>query len=198
MKKPSKTKPQKVPAVEREQVRARKAVGHDFALTVDGHGRTRLRTGTAESARRYETAGSGVVRIRNVDPLVGISSLTVRQQEAGKRYREQFEACAQTGLKGISLHDMVDGGRAGCGIPLGAIDAGRSFHGATDALGHWDVVTVVQAVCCSGHSISVIADATYETRDVTVRILKIGLDLLAVHYGTTVARKPQHVPAITS
>lgn len=39
--------------------------------------------GTAEAARKYDLSKTGIVRVRNVDPLKGISSLTIKQREAG-------------------------------------------------------------------------------------------------------------------
>ena len=53
-----KNKPRKkavaIGEAERTQVRARKVIGHDFALRKDAHRRERLVSGTAESQRRYE------------------------------------------------------------------------------------------------------------------------------------------------
>ncbi|PWJ75271.1 hypothetical protein C7441_12153 [Pseudaminobacter salicylatoxidans] len=181
----------KVPKEEKEQVRARKAAGLDYALTVDGHGRERLINGTAEAERKLEKSQSGVVRVRTVDPLVGISSLTWQQREAGKRYRDEFEAFSSVGAKGIAYQVRVDGGALGGGIPAKAIDTGRAFKKATDAIGHWDVSSVVQAVCCSGSSISEVAKQVDESRDVVVKLLKIGLDNLAVEYGILVPRRPR-------
>lgn len=181
----------KVPKDEKEQVRARKAAGLDYALTVDQHGRERLVAGTAEASRKLEKSPSGVVRVRTVDPLVGISSLSWQQRDAGKRYREAFELVSSFGAKGISYQVRVDGGALGGGIPTKAIDVGRSFDKETKAIGHWDIVTVVRAVCCSGSSISEVAKDMDEKRDVVVRLLKIGLDNLAVEYGTLVPRRPR-------
>lgn len=181
----------KVPKEEKEQVRARKAAGLDHAITVDQHGRERLVAGTAEAERKLEKSPSGVVRVRTVDPLVGISSLTWQQREAGKRYRDEFEAFTSVGAKGIAYQVRVDGGALGGGIPVKAIDAGRALKKSTDAICHWDIANVVQAVCCSGLSVSEAAKQVDEPRDVVVRLLKIGLDNLAVEYGILVPRRPR-------
>lgn len=181
----------KVPKDEKEQVRARKAAGLDHVLTLDEHGRERLVAGTAEAERTLEKSPSGVVRVRTVDPLVGISSLTWQQRDAGKRYREQFDLMSSFGAKGIAYQVRVDGGALGGGIPTKAIDAGRAFDKATKAIGHWDLAAVVRAVCCSGSSISEVAKDVYEKRDVVVRLLKIGLDNLAVEYGTLLPHRPR-------
>ncbi|TIV56511.1 MAG: hypothetical protein E5V89_35050, partial [Mesorhizobium sp.] len=75
--------------------------GHDFALKQDRFGRQRLSNGTAEARRVYEvsnggyTSTGGIVRLRNVDPLTGITSLTGQQREAGQRFRDDFERAAR-------------------------------------------------------------------------------------------------------
>ena len=98
----AKPKPPKLPRDEAEQVRIRKEVGHDFALKDDAFGRKRLAAGTLEARRVYEvsndgyTSTGGIVRVRNVDPLTGITSLSRQQREAGMRYREDFRASRRT------------------------------------------------------------------------------------------------------
>jgi len=46
----------------------------------------------------------------------------------------------------------------------------------------------VQKVCCAGESVKGVAEQTGEGRDVVTKLLKVGLDLLAVHYGMMMGR----------
>ena len=100
-----KPQPPKLPKGEAEQVRIRREIGHDFALKPDAFGRQRLTPGTAEARRVYEvsndgyTSTGGIVRLRNVDPLKGITSLTRQQREAGGRFRDDFERSQREGLQ---------------------------------------------------------------------------------------------------
>ncbi|QPC91884.1 DUF6456 domain-containing protein [Mesorhizobium sp. INR15] len=193
--KPAKPQAPKLPKGEAEQVRIRREVGHDFALKDDAFGRKRLNAGTLEARRVYEvsndgfTATGGVVRVRNVDPLIGITSLSRLQREAGLRYREDFRASQQAGIKPMSLTERVDGGRHGGGIADSVLNAGRAHATATRALGHWDVAGVVQKVCCLEQPIKTVAEQSGEGRDVATKLLKVGLDLLAVHYGMMMGRR---------
>jgi hypothetical protein len=192
-----KPKPPKLPTGEAEQVRIRKQVGHDFALKDDAFGRKRLATGTLEARRVYEvsnnghTATGGIVRVRNVDSLTGITSLSRQQREAGMRYREDFRVSAQDGVKPMALTERVDGGRIGGGVADRILSAGRAYADATRALAHWEVSVVVQKVCCAGETVKSLAEQTGEPRDVLSKLLKIGLDLLAVHYGMMLMRRPR-------
>lgn len=188
-------KPQapKLPKGEAEQVRIRREVGHDFALRDDAFGRQRLAAGTAEARRVYEvsndgyTSTGGIVRVRSVDPLIGLSSLSRQQREAGQRYREHFQSNQQASIKPMRWSERVDGGRAG-GIADNVLDAGRQHAAATRALGHWDVADVVLKVACLEQSVKNVAEQTGEGRDVVAKLLKVGLDLLAVHYGMMMGR----------
>jgi hypothetical protein len=190
-------KPPKLPKGEAEQVRIRKEVGHDFALKDDAFGRKRLAAGTLEARRIYEvsndghTSTGGIVRVRNVDPLTGITSLSRQQREAGMRYREDFRVSAQDGVKPMALTERVDGGRIGGGVADRILSAGRAYADATRALAHWEVSSVVQKVCCAGETVKSLAEQTGEPRDVVSKLLKVGLDLLAVHYGMMLMRRPR-------
>jgi len=183
-----KTQPPKLPKGETEQVRIRREVGHDFALKPDAFGRQRLTAGTAEARRVYEvsnggyTSTGGIVRLRNVDPLVGITSLSRQQREAGQRFRDDFERAHREGLQPQSWNERVDGSR-GNGIPDRVLTAGRAHAHAAAALAHWEVADVVRKVCLEGQSVKAIAERAGDGRDVVVKLLKVGLDLLAVHYG---------------
>jgi hypothetical protein len=185
----------KLPTGEAEQVRIRKEIGHDFALKDDAFGRKRLVAGTSEARRVYEvsndgyTSTGGIVRVRNVDPLLGITSLSRQQREAGQRYREDFRCSQQASVKPMRWTERVDGGRLGGGIADSVLDAGRAHAAATRALAHWEIAAVVQAVCCAGGSIKSLAEQTGEGRDVVTKLLKVGLDLLAVHYGMMLGRR---------
>lgn len=184
----------KLPKEEAEQVRIRREIGHDFALKDDAFGRKRLAAGTLEARRVYEvsndgfTSTGGIVRVRNVDPLLGITSLSAQQREAGLRYRQHFQCSQQAAVKPMRWTERVDGGRQGGGIADSVLDAGRAHAAATRALGHWEVAAVVRHVCCAGESVKGVADKTGEGRDVVTKLLKVGLDLLAVHYGMMMGR----------
>ncbi|PAQ04194.1 DUF6456 domain-containing protein [Mesorhizobium mediterraneum] len=191
----AKPKPPKLAKGEAEQVRIRKEVGHDFALKDDAFGRKRLAVGTLEARRVYEVSNDGppggIVRVRNVDPLTGITSLSRQQREAGMRYREDFRVSAQDGVKPTALTERVDGGRIGGGVADRILSAGRAYADATRALSHWEVSGVVQKVCCHGETVKSLAEQNAEPRDVVAKLLKVGLDLLAVHYGMMLMRRPR-------
>jgi len=165
------------------------ACGRDFALKADAFGRQRLTPGTAEARRVYEvsnggyTSTGGIVRLRNVDPLVGITSLSRQQREAGQRFRYDFERAERQGLQPQSWSERVDGGLLGGGIPGRVLSAGRAHVHAAAALAHWEVAVVVRKICLEGQSVKAIAERTGEGREVVVKQLKAGLELLAVHYG---------------
>lgn len=184
----------KLPKEEAEQVRIRREIGHDFALKDDAFGRKRLAAGTLEARRVYEvsndgfTSTGGIVRVRNVDPLLGITSLSAQQREAGLRYRLDFHSSQQAGVRPMRWSERVDGGRQGGGIADSVLDAGRAHAAATRALGHWEVAAVVRHVCCAEESVKGVAEKTGEGRDVVTKLLKVGLDLLAVHYGMMLGR----------
>ncbi|PDQ21945.1 hypothetical protein CN311_06380 [Mesorhizobium sanjuanii] len=185
----------KLPKAEAEQVRIRKEIGHDFALKDDRFGRKRLATGTAEARRVYEvsndghTSTGGIVRVRTIDPLTGITSLSHQQREAGLRYREDFRVSQQDGVKPMTWTERVDGGRKDGGVADRILSAGRAHASAGKTLAHWEVAGVVQRVCCLGESVKSVAEQTGEGRDVVTKLLKVGLDLLAVHYGMMLGRR---------
>jgi hypothetical protein len=128
---------QKVPKMakgEVEQVRIRRDLGHDFALKQDEHGRTHLIAGSVDARRVYEVSNDGhistggIVRVRKVDPLKGILSLTDRQRGAGLRYREDFEFAAREGLKTGAYQERVDGGRMSATISARLLDNHAALH----------------------------------------------------------------------
>jgi hypothetical protein len=177
-----KSKPPLIKKAEREQVRARRIVGHSFALSMDEHGRDRLSNGTAESARLYDLTTAGYVRVRNIDPLKGISSLSERQRGAGARYREDFEIANREGLNSGSFSEHVDGGSHYKGIPAHLLDATEALRCANGALGHPTIVGVVEGVCGLGMSISAYAVKASDPRDAVIALLRVGLDKLIDHY----------------
>ncbi|MER9692646.1 hypothetical protein NKJ16_12040 [Mesorhizobium sp. M0179] len=50
---------------------------------------------------------------------------------------------------------------------------------------------MVRKICLEGQSVKALAERTGEGRDVVVKLLKVGLDLLAVGYGMMLMRKPR-------
>ncbi|RWO69895.1 MAG: hypothetical protein EOS17_12375 [Mesorhizobium sp.] len=191
---PVKPQAPKLPKGEAEQVRIRREIGHDFALRDDAFGRKRLAAGTLEAARVYEVSNDGyaatgrIVRVRAIDALIGITSLSRQQREAGLRYREDFRCSQQADVKPMRWTERVDGGRDGGGIADSVLDAGRAYAAATRALGHWEVAAVVRQVCCADGSLKRLSEQTGEGRNVVTKLLKVGLDLLAVHYGMMMRR----------
>ncbi|RVC28532.1 DUF6456 domain-containing protein, partial [Mesorhizobium sp. M7A.F.Ca.CA.004.04.2.1] len=133
-------------------------------------------------------ATGGIVRVRAIDALIGITSLSRQQREAGLRYREDFRCSQQADVKPMRWTERVDGGRDGGGIADSVLDAGRAYAAATRALGHWEVAAVVRQVCCADGSLKRLSEQTGEGRNVVTKLLKVGLDLLAVHYGMMMRR----------
>lgn len=177
-----KLRPQKVPEAEKVQVRARMVIGHDFALTTDEHGRTRLASGTVEAKRLYDLTSAGYVRLRQVDPLKGISSLSDGQRAAGMKYRETAELCIAASSSVGQFQERVDGG----GLPKGTAEvvaiALDSMDRARGSIGHHEIVGVVDAICIHGQSIRELSTRTRDPREALIWLLKIGLDNLAYHY----------------
>jgi hypothetical protein len=179
----------KVPKEEKEQVRARRAAGHYEALQFDEYGRQRLLQGTAEAARKYDLSKTGIVRVRNVDPLKGISSLTAKQREAGERYRADFELAAREGLKGASTDIRVDGGSIGASVPARLIDNHKILADARKALAYPEIISVINAVCGLGMSIREVATRENVVRDIPVQLLRMGLERLVMHYRSQEASR---------
>lgn len=175
----------KVPKDEKEQVRARRAAGHFETLQFDEYGRQRLIRGTAEAARSYDydPRKGEVVRVRNVDPLKGILSLTHKQREAGARYRADFELAAREGMKSASVDQRVDGGRITASIPVRLIDNHAVMADARKALSYHEIIRVIDYVCGLGMSIKEIAAKENVVRDIPAQLLRMGLERLVIHYG---------------
>lgn len=183
-----KPRPAKLSEAEKAQVRARKAAGHDFALKRDGFGRDRLVEGTAEARRELELTTAGFVRVSTVDPLKDSrNSLTAQQRAAGEQYRSDFDdmLAAQKMQTGSWVNEPVDGGSIHHGIAIALLSAIEAHQRAVRAMGHPDIVEVVNAVCGASFAISEHARRKRESREAVVALLKIGLDLLAEHYGIT-------------
>lgn len=85
------------------------------------------------------------MRVRNVDPPKGISSLTAKQRVAGERYRADFELAAREGLKGASTAILVDGG-ASASVPIRLIDNHAILADARKALVCPVIVSAINAV----------------------------------------------------
>lgn len=187
--KAAKPKLPKMPKGEAEQVRIRRDLGHDFALKQDEHGRTRLIAGSVDARRVYEVSNDGhistggIVRVRKVDPLKGILSLTDRQRVAGLRYREDFELAAREGLKTGAYQERVDGGRMTASISARLLDNHAALHDAREAVVYPEIVVVLDAICGLGMSISELAAKESVVRDIPAQLLRMGLERLVIHYG---------------
>ena len=189
--KPSAPKMPKIKRAEKDQIHARRELGHDFALRQDEFGRQRLVQGTMEATRVYEISNGGyvalggVARIRNVDPLKGISSLTNDQRDAARQYRDVFEFATREGMKTGSMQERVDGGRVNVDTPQRLAVAHASLSSAREKIGHWEIVLVIDKVVCEGMSLRELAEATGDPREALVKLLKIGLDNLGVFFKIT-------------
>lgn len=187
-KQPAPEKP-KVPKAEKEQVRARRAAGHYEALRVDEYGRHRLIGGTAEAMIQYDLSKGGVVRVRNVDPLKGILSLSHKQRESGNRYRADFELAAREGLKAMQMQERVASGSASASVPARLIDNHSTMAKARQALVYPEVIRVLDAVCGLGMSIKEVAAKEGVVRDIPAQLLRMGLERLVIHYGSQPASR---------
>jgi Domain of unknown function (DUF6456) len=180
---------------EAQQVKVRRDLGHDFAIRKDDHGRDRLIAGTAESRRVYEVSNDGyistggIARVRNVDPLKGIASLTHKQREAGQRYRTDFELATREGLKAMGLQERVGGGSASASIPARLLDNHAAMAAARKALSYPEIIHVLNAVCGMGMSIKDVAVRENVVRDIPAQLLRMGLDRLILHYGNQPAAR---------
>lgn len=175
-----KEKPPRISDQEKEQVRIRTKLDHGFALSMDAWGRPRIGKGVAV----LDESKTGVIRARTFDPLVSISGLSNRQFEAGKKYREEYDVRAQSGAKPASLAVKVDGGGTYKDIPAAILDAHAAIEAAHDAIGHPQIVAVVEKVCGLRMSFREIAEREERMtpRPALSILLGIGLDKLAQHY----------------
>jgi hypothetical protein len=175
----------KVPEAEKQQVRARRELGHAFALTKDERGRDRLRTGTAEAQRHYDISNGGIVRVRNIDPLVGISSLSDQQRAAGIRYRTDYETASSEGMRTGTMMEHVDGGKHGAGgLSVKVMNALASLRSAQKCAGHPKLVRVLDQVCGEQRSLRDLEKLSGVSREVLVDRLRIGLDNLVDVYSS--------------
>lgn len=180
----SKPKPPGIPAEERQQATMRKQLGHDFAVKPDEYGRSRLVSGTAEAQRRYEQSPrSGIIRLREVDPLVGISSLSVPQRKAGLAYRDDYQACAREGLKTLGLLEPVDGGKMSTDIPAHLLQSFGRLRGARAKIGFTEMIAIMDSIIGEAISLRTLETRTRNPRVVIVKLLKMALDRAAIFYG---------------
>lgn len=167
---------------EKAAIRARKLLDHGFALTKDERGRDRVIKGADN--RQFDIGSmKSVVRVRNVDPLVGIKSLTWQQRKAGERYRGDFAACAMPEVKTGSWDIRVDGSGQAPERPERIAEAHISLKRAHDALGYGEIRRTVEQVCGLGLSVKALSETDRNPRDVISCLLGMGLQKLAVHYG---------------
>jgi hypothetical protein len=129
------------------------------------------------------------VRVRNVDPPEGISSLTAKQRVAGERYRADFELAAREGLKGTSTAIRVDGDSTSASVPIRPIDNHAILADARKALACPEIVSVINAVRGLGMSIREVATRENVVRDIPVQLLHMGLERLVNHYRSQPASR---------
>lgn len=174
----------KMPAItgdEREQVRIRRKMG--LPLQIDVHGRERVPTRTAESLRQFDEGKTGkqVIRLRTADPLNDLP-LSPRQRNAGRQYRSDYETASQSGIKPASMGERVDTGTMPRDVPPAIWQACTALNSARVAMGHHEIVAVVDHVCGLRRSIREVAQRTGDPRPALAKLLTIGLDKLADTY----------------
>lgn len=179
----AKAKVRPVPANEKVQVRARRAIGHDFALKLDSNGRERLRGGTAESVREYEIRDSGSVAVRSFDPVSTLVHLSDEQKAAALKYRDLWDVASSGGIKTASWDMRVDGHGASRERPQRITDALAAIADADKALGYGEIQRVVRALCAGGMTISQLSEKERNPRAVISKLFGMGLQQLAVHFG---------------
>ncbi len=180
----AKPKAKKEPVLndEKNRMRALKLVGHEFAIGKDEHKRDRV-VKTATANRDYDIGNDrSVVRVRNVDPLKGMSSLTVKQRAAGKRYREDYEIVAREGVKTGSWEIRVDGGGGERDRPERITDAHTSLNAADFALQYNEIRRIIVMVVGEGMSVKALSELDRNPREVISRLLTMGLERLVKHY----------------
>jgi hypothetical protein len=180
-KRKKKPEPPPILAAEKEQIRIRRK--HDFPLALDGYGRERVPQITAESRREYvETPITGIIRLKTADPLKTITGLSARQRNAGLRFRSDYEVAATSGIKPASMDERVDSSGMPRGAPAHILDAFAAMGKARAAIGHHEIVMVVECVCGQRMSIREVAERTKDPRPALAKLLTIGLDHLATLY----------------
>lgn len=185
-----KPKPPSIPAEERMQATLRKQLGHEFAVKPDQYGRSRLVTGTAESKRQYERSPrSGIIRVRDIDPLVGISSLSAPQRKAGLAYRDDYQACALEGVKALGLEPAVDGGNGASGVPAHLLDKFTRLRMVRKRIVYREMVDIMDGIMGEAMSLRSLEAHTRNPRVVIVRLLKMALDSAAEFYGYAPQKK---------
>lgn len=168
---------------EKNRIRALKLLDANYALGKDAHGRDRMAP-IAISSRDYDIGNmKSVVRVRNVDPLHGMSSLSWQQRKAGKTYREDYEICAREGVKTGSWDIRVDGSSGPRDMPERISDAHANLSAANVALGYGEIRRIVSSVVGDGMSVKALSEQDRNPRDVVSKLLAMGLEKLAVHYG---------------
>lgn len=171
-----------ITAAEKEQASLRRKLGHGFAVREDEHGRERLVAGTAEAQRTLTRSKAGIFRLKTFDPLVSFPDLSPRQRNAGLRYRDAYDVCSNAGIKPASMDVKVDGGRGGSGLSAAVIDAMTEVRECHQKTGHHEIAMVVREVCGERRSIREIAAMTRDPHPALVKLLKIGLDKVAIFY----------------
>ncbi len=172
-----KVQKQRIPALEKEQVRIRRKLGHTFALELDDHGRERTYRGTAEARRQYDESNTGIVRLRLYDPLAELR-LSDNQRKAGAHYRACYEAIMQSGTKSVTFSEHVDGGALYKDIPAQVLDAWGTLRRVRAKL-HPSIVMVMDHVCGLRMSLREASHATGINQHALKALLIIGLDVLA-------------------
>jgi hypothetical protein len=132
--------------------------------------------GPARAGHRMFRALSTIERLRRD------SSLSSRQAEAGERLRDDYEL----GVEG-ARDDNGKGGYWGWSFPEAQLNALRRYQLAVLALGQ-HIAGVVQPVCCGTPgggdvTLQALARKHKRNRQEIAGILKVGLDMLADHYG---------------
>src|SRR5215831_11043760 len=124
-------------------------------------------------------AGQRMYRaLSTIERLLRDGHLTPRQAEAGDRLRDDYEL----GVEGV--RNGQGNGQWGWSFPEAQLQAVKRFHLAAHALGP-HVHSVVFWVCVGGVTLKTLAAHLQprRNRQELAGILKVGLDMLADHYG---------------
>lgn len=179
----------RISGAEREQVRLRKEVDHDFALRKDEHGRDRLIVGTAESGRAYERdEKSTVVRVQRADHLQTMfkqGAITKQQHQAGEMYQEDYVLVHSYGLGSGGWTEKVDiSGIKQPDMPLHVTAANQRLELCSVKAGMMGEY-VLRQVCGENNSPSSLKGIGGAPREYWTARLREALEEIAVHVYRT-------------
>lgn len=179
-----------VPEAEREQVRILRKLEREDYLTVDEHGRQRVRADMQKAVANL-TERHGVIRVREEDPLNSMlskSTITSEMYAAGLEYRKDHENSQKGGVGGAAWTERVDGGTPNYDAPAQVLDSVKKVKALKARVGDISYHVLEQIV---GEQKSI---RTLETETEWPRVwisftLKWALEEAAVSYGILSPRR---------